>query len=124
MTAEALVCRLFLGLTPDRGALDEAADFILQAPPDAGRANLYYWYYATLGLSQMDDVRWRTWNELLRARLLANQRADGHAAGSWDPDTLWGGHGGRVYSTALSALCLEVYYRYIPLQAAQVARRR
>jgi hypothetical protein len=34
--------------------------------------------------------------------------------GSWDPDPLWGGYGGRVYSTAVGALCLEVYYRYLP----------
>ena len=124
MTAEALVCRQFLGLSQDQGALNEAADFILQSSPSAGRANLYYWYYATLGLSQMDDDRWRIWNESLRPRLLTTQRTDGHAMGSWDPNTLWGGHGGRVYSTALAALCLEVYYRYIPLQAAKVARRR
>ncbi|MFP6612556.1 MAG: hypothetical protein VB835_09625 [Pirellulales bacterium] len=34
-------------------------------------------------------------------------------AGSWDPKNAhWGGKGGRVYATALGALCLEVYYRY------------
>jgi hypothetical protein len=36
--------------------------------------------------------------------------------GSWDP--VGGGHvptGGRVFSTALGALSLEVYYRYLPL---------
>jgi hypothetical protein len=123
MTAEALVCRLFLGLGHHQGALDEAADLVLQATPATGRANLYYWYYATLGLSQMDDARWRAWNNALRPRLLSSQRTDGHAAGSWDPNTLWGGHGGRVYSTALAALCLEVYYRYAPLSAAKLARR-
>ena len=26
-----------------------------------------------------------------------------------------GGHGGRVYSTALSVMTLEVYYRYLPM---------
>ncbi len=32
--------------------------------------------------------------------------------GSWDPIGPWGGDGGRVYSTAIMALCLEVFYRY------------
>ena len=43
------------------------------------------------------------------------QRTDGHLAGSWDADTVWGGYGGRIYSTAMATLCLEVYYRYLPL---------
>ena len=30
----------------------------------------------------------------------------------WDPIGPWGLDGGRVYSTAMMAMCLEVYYRY------------
>ena len=29
--------------------------------------------------------------------------------------TVWASYGGRVYTTAMSALCLEVYYRHLPL---------
>ena len=32
--------------------------------------------------------------------------------GSWDNIDPWGPDGGRVYSTAAMALCLEVWYRY------------
>ena len=51
----------------------------------------------------------------LTAVLVEGQDAGGPLAGSWTPDMMWGGYGGRVYSTALSAMCLEVYYRYKPL---------
>ena len=46
--------------------------------------------------------------------LVDAQVVDGPDAGSWSPNTVWGGYGGRTYSTALAALCLEVYYRYAP----------
>ena len=62
---------------------------------------------------QGDD--WQAWNAALQRQLLHSQRFDGERRGSWDPDPLWGGYGGRVYSTAMAALCLEVYYRYLPL---------
>jgi hypothetical protein len=45
--------------------------------------------------------------------LLTHQSRDGDHAGSWDPNRdRWGQRGGRVYTTSLGALCLEVYYRY------------
>ena len=40
------------------------------------------------------------------------QRDDGDEKGSWDPIGPWGFAGGRVYSTALMTLTLEVYFRY------------
>ena len=43
----------------------------------------------------------------------------GCATGSWDPDKpakdAWAEPGGRLMVTSLSALTLEVYYRYLPL---------
>jgi hypothetical protein len=121
MTAEALVCRVFLGATTP--ALErEAADFISSDLPGYGRPNLYYWYYATLGLSQTDASAWRNWNSALQHQLLTTQKQRGDNRGSWSSETVWGGHGGRVYSTALAAMCLEVYYRY-PLPSKEVARR-
>ncbi|MBN1910787.1 MAG: hypothetical protein JW818_13665 [Pirellulales bacterium] len=50
-----------------------------------------------------------------QAILLARQHSTGPESGSWPPTTTWGSYGGRVYTTALSTLCLEVYYRYLPL---------
>jgi hypothetical protein len=115
MTAEALACRMFLGADALDPAVNEAADFVINQPPADGQANLYYWYYGTLALYHLQDDRWARWNAALKRRLLRSQQSGGTLDGSWDPNTVWGGYGGRVYSTALAALCLEVYYRYLPL---------
>jgi hypothetical protein len=115
MTAEALACRKFLGISTSPDLVEEASNYILQEPPGVGMTNHYYWYYATLALHQTQGEAWRRWNEALQTKLLATQRQDGSWAGSWDPDPVWGRCGGRVYSTSLCTLCLEVYYRYLPL---------
>jgi len=115
MTAEALVCRQFLGMARDNPAGDEAGEYLMADLPRADRINLYYWYYATLGMYQLQGEPWQRWNEALQTTLINRQRTDGDLAGSWDPECIWGGYGGRIYSTALSTLCLEVYYRYLPL---------
>ncbi|MDD4268162.1 MAG: hypothetical protein GXY25_06550 [Pirellulaceae bacterium] len=125
MTAEALACRHFLGIPADSLAAREAAEYLLGELPGEGQANLYYWYYATLGLNQVRGDAWERWNAALQRELLASQRSSGPLAGSWDHNTVWGGYGGRVYSTALAALCLEVYYRFMPLyvEAAAIGRQ-
>jgi hypothetical protein len=115
MTAEALACRCFLKAANADAALDEAAAFVIEEKPGQGATNLYYWYYGTLALHQRQGREWEAWNAALQRQLLYSQRFDGERRGSWDPDALWGGYGGRVYSTSLAALCLEVYYRYLPL---------
>ena len=121
MTAEALVCWQFLGLSREHPACNEAGDYLLGELPGQGRANVYYWYYATLAMRKLQGEYWRRWNDALRIQLLTTQRRSGALAGSWDPDPTWGAYGGRIYSTALSALCLEVYYRYLPLYEKSTA---
>jgi hypothetical protein len=122
MTAEALVCRQFLGRVDRPATIRESSDFVLQELPGSGVVNHYYWYYATLALYQAGGDAWRRWNEALQKKLLATQRLDGWTAGSWDPDPVWGRAGGRVYSTALCTLCLEVYYRYLPVYVQAAGR--
>ena len=115
MTAEALTCRFFLEAENSPAALTEAAAYIVEEKPGEGQSNFYYWYYATLALFQRQGTDWDAWNADLKRQLLHSQRFDGERRGSWDPDPVWGGYGGRVYSTAMGALCLEVYYRYLPI---------
>lgn len=124
MTAEAFYCRLLLedvaGVAEDVAADTEATNHLLTTLPESKRMNLYYWYYATLALhhrhrrDQNAEAAWRTWNDRLAATLVEAQITTGPDAGSWDTNTVWGGYGGRVYTTAMAAMCLEVYYRYIP----------
>ena len=115
MTAEALMCRQFLGLPPDNPTSREAGDYLLGELPGEKRADFYYWYYGTMAMYQLQGVHWQRWNDAMRTTLVTTQQKSGPAAGSWDPDSLWGTYGGRVYSTALATLCLEIYYRFLPL---------
>ena len=121
MTAEALVCKQFLGIPRQNPASDEAGNFLLGELPGMGERNYYYWYYGTLGMYQLQGEHWRRWNEALTTQLLQSQLTAGEAAGTWEPNDVWGGYGGRVYSTALATLCLEVYYRYLPLYVEAAA---
>jgi hypothetical protein len=116
MTAEAWVCRQFLGVGGPGPSSTEAADSLLRNDSDRGPTNFYYWYYATLALYQHGGESWSRWNPRIRDRIVDLQRTTGHATGSWDPDeSLYGTKGGRIYCTALAAMTLEVYYRYLRL---------
>ena len=116
MTAEAWVCRQFLGVGGPGPSSSEAAEFLLQNESDRGKTNVYYWYYATLALYQHGGEPWTKWNAKIRDKIVGLQSISGHQTGSWEPDSsLYGAKGGRIYCTTLAALSLEVYYRYLRL---------
>ncbi len=115
MSAEALVCWQFLGLPREDPACSEAGDLLLGELPGEGVYNLYYWYYGTLAMYNLGNRYWEQWNAALRKVLVGRQVQQGPQAGSWEPDDLWGCHGGRIYTTAMATLTLEVYYRFLPL---------
>ncbi|MBL8851341.1 MAG: hypothetical protein JNG89_16785 [Planctomycetaceae bacterium] len=112
MTAEALYCKQRLGISRENPACAEAVSFLQRSLPQRTQMNFYYWYYGSLAMRQYGGDEWTQWNDRLRDLLIQEQRQDGALAGSWDPDAAWGRYGGRLYSTALATLCLEVYYRY------------
>ena len=74
--------------------------------------NLYYWYYGSYAVFQFGGPTWKKWNDAMQKALLSSQRQGGDEDGSWDPIGEWGIAGGRVYSTAIGAMTLEVYYRF------------
>jgi len=51
----------------------------------------------------------------MRDYLVELQATQGHETGSWYIDENWSTQGGRLYTTTLSILTLEVYYRYMPM---------
>ncbi len=119
LTAEALLCRQYLGMPRSSESMTVGGQYLLANLPKVDARNLYYWYYATQVMYHLGGPDWSTWNPKLRDLLVATQSNDGPASGSWHPQRpstdKWGDSGGRVYETAISLLILEVYYRHLPL---------
>jgi hypothetical protein len=118
-TAIGLLCQQYLHMPRTDPAMVEGTSFLMQNTPDTGIRNVYYWYYATQVMHNQPGPQWDAWNRKMRRILINSQSKEGCAAGSWDPSApmkdAWGDHGGRLMMTSLSALTLEVYYRYLPL---------
>jgi hypothetical protein len=120
MTAEALLSRQLLGWPRNFPPLVKGASQIADHLDTSDQRNIYYWYYATQLLHNMKNKDWEKWNLKVRENLISLQITDGTCAnGSWDPNfpvaDVWGLRAGRLYTTSLSILTLEVYYRYLPL---------
>ncbi|MEM7230853.1 MAG: hypothetical protein AAF517_01680 [Planctomycetota bacterium] len=122
MTAVGVLCRLFGGERRTADAIKNGVKILLRQPPrwneQKGRSlskiNFYYWYYGTYAMFQYGGKEWRHWNERMQQSLLKTQRQGNiQEDGSWDPIGEWGIAGGRVYATALGAMTLEVYYRFV-----------
>ncbi|MFO0957601.1 MAG: prenyltransferase/squalene oxidase repeat-containing protein [Isosphaeraceae bacterium] len=143
MSAEGLLCRQYLGWQRDFppllvgserifARLQDEIDFDKDTGAMVGlkSRNIYFWYYATQLLHNMQGPYWVQWNVQVRESLIATQNnLNGCAKGSWDPvliladgrrlDDAWGRQAGRMFTTSLSLLTLEVYYRYLPLYQAR-----
>jgi hypothetical protein len=120
-TAINMVCRLFMGVNRDDEVLKKGIPWVLGSKPEWGKRDFYGWYYETLAMFQMGGDAWKEWNDPMKKSLVDNQCKGGPMDGSeqdhdgsWDADMgCW--ECGRLFSTALGALCLEVYYRYLPM---------
>jgi hypothetical protein len=126
MVAVGLASRTFLGLPLDAPTARRQKAIILSHLPAwkklSPRGNetpfdsIYYWYYGTIAMFQVGGDAWDKWNRQMQKTLLLHQRRGGCLDGSWDPpDNWWAGMGGRIYSTSLNVLNLEIYYRYLPV---------
>jgi hypothetical protein len=121
LTAVGLLSRQYMGWGPNNPSLGKGVEVLKTLSPK-GPWNMYYYYYATqvvhfYGGKDWDDGKGGGWNPPMRDWLVATQvKAKGPNEGSWDPkeDTI-GKAGGRLMTTALCLLTLEVYYRHLPL---------
>jgi hypothetical protein len=133
LTAVGLLCRYYVdGWGPDNAAMAEGVQGLLQRNPPQFKSkvlgNMYYYYYATQVVHFFEGEAWKTWNEGpkdpqtgkrtggMRDWLINLQvTKDGPNYGSWDPDNSWMGRTGRLGTTAMCVMTLEVYYRHMPL---------
>ena len=125
MVAVGALSRQFLGWPLDSDILKKQYRIMRRNLPRWNRLaddpyhNTYYWYYGTLAMFQAGGENWELWNARLRDMLVRRQRQRGCARGSWDPVGKWlGKAAGRAYATAINAMNLQVYYRYLPVYEA------
>ena len=118
-TAVGLLCRMYMGWDKNVPALADGMARLSERGPSnkSGQSvDMYYNYYATQAMKHFGGRQWKDWNTEMRDFLVKTQEKEGNKAGSWHFDS---GHasskGGRLYSTSLACMTLEVYYRYLPL---------
>jgi hypothetical protein len=123
-TAIGVLSKMYLGAGMNAGSLEQATRFLSDHGPS--KNNVYFNYYATQVLHHRNDPRWQDWNETMREHLVTSQdQSNTHQAGSWYFPDPHGQVGGRLYTTAMAVMILEVYYRYLPLyenDAVQINR--
>jgi len=125
MTAEGLLCRMYLGWPKDHPALQSGVEYLLKPQHlprwREGERNVYHWYYATQVMHHLEGDAWKIWNDEMAQVITSNQVRTGKMNGSWHPTRPrgafleYGDQAGRLYVTCMCILTLETYYRHLPL---------
>jgi hypothetical protein len=106
---------MYLGWDHDNEKLKKGIAYLAANGPS--KNDEYYNYYATQVMHHWGGEAWTKWNDVMRDQLIETQAQEGVEAGSWKP--IGSGHaassGGRLYTTVLNIMSLEVYYRHLPL---------
>ncbi len=122
-----IMCRIFLGWRRSHpfciGSANKIlADMMEEIPRNDDYSKYaplreyptYGWYYGTLAMHQMGGRYFREWNDRIKKLIPGTQEKTGCLRGTWpvwNHDTV----AGRIYTTAMSVLTLETYYRYLPV---------
>jgi hypothetical protein len=110
VTSMAMLSRMYLGWGRDDGDMRPSIALIDKS---TSTENYYTNYFATQVMKNWGGPEWDRWNGRLRDQLTARQETDGPAKGSWAPQDRadYSKSGGRLLTTCLATLTLEVYYR-------------
>jgi hypothetical protein len=115
-TSVGLLIRMYTGWAREDPRLKRGVQFLAAKGPQP--RDMYFNYYASQVLHHYGGPEWLKWNEKLRDYLVEQQATTGHERGSWFFVDQHGSQGGRLYTTAMCVMILEVYYRHMPLYGA------
>jgi hypothetical protein len=131
MSAVGLLCREYLQNWGSQNLrmIKGVENHIEKNMPSKAVKNIYYYYYATQVLHHFGTDSWKRWNERMSKVLLETQEmtsgGGSDVVGSWSSvGQFHGGPGGRLMTTSLSILTLEVYYRHLPLYYRDMGEKR
>ena len=128
MTAVGLLDRLLLGANTTNPDLWKSVNRLEANSPSKNR-NIYYLYFATVAMHQLNGDSWKKWNlgpnsdgkDGVRDILLSMMdkgTTNPDTAGSWMLPGEMGG--GRLMSTSMALLTLEIYNRNLSLYRRQL----
>jgi hypothetical protein len=120
-TAIGLFGRMMLGWPHDHRPLRKGMARVAARKPN--QSHIYFNYYATMILHHFGGKGWDRWNVRMREYLVKNQRRGSHETGSWYFAEPHSHRGGRLYTTTMAIMTLEVYYRYMPLYQKAIIDR-
>lgn len=120
--AIGLLCRMIGGWPKTARPLVKGTNRIGKLSPVNN--NVYFIYYASQVLHHMGGPRWERWNPRMREYLIDSQATEGHETGSWYFDEQHSTPGGRLYTTAMAIMTLEVYYRYMPIYGESFVEKK
>lgn len=118
-TSIGALCRMYMGAKKDEPGIKNAVEYLSKRGPS--KSDVYYNYYTAQALFHYTGGKgplWKKWNEKMRDQLVSTQATEGHETGSWAPQGGAASHAslaGRVFTTAMSTMTLEVYYRMMPI---------
>ena len=114
MTGVGMMAVEFFEHKLDSPIVQGGASYLAQmADRDIQFPNCYLWYNCTMAMFQVGGESWQRWNSAIRDHVVSLQ-VPGEVCdrGSWPTNDMYGGQGGRIYTTALAVLTLEAYYRF------------
>lgn len=102
-----------MGGDAELAAVDERAPRLLKELPARGATqDATYVYLGTMALYMAREPHWTTWREGMAGLVADGRVADGDAAGSWPPADPGAQMRGRVWTTAMRVLALQIVHRF------------